>query len=125
MGHPKRSGTRINCEIPAALRVPECSSDLPEECVVILVNPQGCAARFNRPLEVGTTVRLEGLPRGGAHARVVNCISVEKGGNLWLLGLALDEPQNLWGIDTPPHDWYIDVPVPAVETGFSARAGRS
>jgi hypothetical protein len=92
---------------------------------VILVNPQGCAARFNRPLEVGTTVRLEGLPRGGAHARVVNCISVEKGGNLWLLGLALDEPQNLWGIDTPPHDWYIDVPVPAVETGFSARAGRS
>ena len=65
--------------------------------MVILVNPQGCAARFNRPVEVGATVRLEGLPRGGANARVVNCISVEKGGKLWLLGLALDEPGNVWG----------------------------
>jgi hypothetical protein len=125
MGHSKRSGTRVNCEIPAALRVPECLSDLAEVCVVILVNPQGCAARFSRPLEVGTTVRLEGLPRGSADARVVNCISVEKGGKLWLLGLALDEPGNLWGIDAPPRDWYIDGAVPAVEIVFSARAGRS
>jgi hypothetical protein len=125
MGHPKRSGTRISCEIPAALRVHECSSTLAEECMVILVNLQGCAARFNRPVEIGTTVRLEALPGGCANARVVNCISVEKGGKFWLLGLALDEPQNLWGIDTPPHDWYIDVPVPAAEIGFSARAGRS
>lgn len=93
--------------------------------MVILVNPQGCAARFNRPVEVGTTVRLERLPRGCANARVVNCISVEKGGNLWLLGLALDEPGNVWGIDTPPLDWYVDVPMPAVGTVFSARAGRS
>jgi hypothetical protein len=93
--------------------------------MVILVNLQGCAARFNRPLNVGTTVRLEGLPGGGADARVVNCISVEKGGKLWLLGLALDEPRNVWGINTPPDDWYVDVPVPAVEVGFSARAGRS
>ena len=92
---------------------------------MILVNPQGCAARFNRPVEVGTTVRLERLPRGCANARVVNCISVEKGGNLWLLGLALDEPGNVWGIDTPPLDWYVDVPMPAVETAFIARAGRS
>ncbi len=93
--------------------------------MVILVNPQGCAARFNRPVEVGATVRLEGLPRGGANARVVNCISVEKGGKLWLLGLALDEPGNVWGIETPPLDWYVEVSVPAVEIGFSARAGQS
>jgi hypothetical protein len=93
--------------------------------MVILVNPQGCAVRFNRPVEVGTTVRLEGLPSGGANARVVNCIVVEKGGRLWLLGLALDEPGNVWGIGTPPEDWYVDVPMPALEIGFSARAGRS
>ena len=93
--------------------------------MVILVNLQGCAARFSRPLDVGATVRLEGLPRGCANARVVNCISVEKSGKLWLLGLALDEPGNVWGIDTPPPDWYVDVPVRANEVGFSARAGRS
>jgi hypothetical protein len=125
MEYSKRSGTRISCEIPAALRVQECSPAAPEECRVILVNLLGCAARFNRPVEVGTTVRLEGLPGGSANARVVNCISVEKGGKLWLLGLALDEPGNVWGIDTPPEDWYMDVPVPAVEISFSAPAGRS
>jgi hypothetical protein len=98
---------------------------LTEECMVILVNLQGCAARFNRPLEVGTRVRLEHLPSGSAEARVVNCFSVEKGGNLWLLGLALEEPGNVWGIDTPPDDWYVDVPAPAVQLGLSARAGGS
>jgi len=125
MGHAKRSGSRISCEIPAALRVQECSPTLAEECTVILVNLQGCAARFSRPLDIGTIVRLEQLPRGYADARVVNCISVEKGGRLWLLGLALDEPANVWGIDTPPNDWGVDLPVPAVEIGLSATAGRS
>jgi hypothetical protein len=24
---------------------------------------------------------------------------------LWLLGLALDEPGNVWGIQSPPPDW--------------------
>lgn len=124
MGYPKRSGTRVSCEIPAALRVLECSASVPEECMVILVNLQGCAARFNRPLDVGTTVRLEGLPGGSADARVVNCFSVEKGGNLWLLGLALDEPGNVWGINTPPEDWHTDVAAPAFERSFTARAGR-
>lgn len=125
MGQPKRGGTRISCEIPAALRVEECSPTLPEECMVILVNLQGCAARFNRPLDVGTTVRLERLPCGSADARVVNCISVEKGGKLWLLGLALDKPGNVWGIDAPPNDWSVDVPAPVIEMSLSVRAGQS
>jgi hypothetical protein len=77
-----------------------------ESCVVILVNPQGCAARFHRPLAVGSGVRLEGLPAGtDATARVVNCISVGDYEKLWLLGLALDNPGNVWGIQTPPEDW--------------------
>jgi len=42
---------------------------------------------------------------------VVNCISVAGSGNLWLLGLALDEPGNVWGITTPPDDWHVDLPI--------------
>jgi hypothetical protein len=75
------------------------------------VNPQGCAARFNRAVEVGTTVRLEGLPSGCVGARIVNCISVEKGSNLWLLGLALEEPGNVWGVQRPPEDWEEPVTI--------------
>jgi hypothetical protein len=68
--------------------------------------PQGCAARFGRPLEIGATVRLEGLPSTrNVTARVVNCISMGEYEKLWLLGLALDEPGNVWGIQSPPDDW--------------------
>jgi len=77
-----------------------------EPWLIILVNPQGCAARFRRPLEVGSAVRLEGLPtRTGVTARVVNCISIGEYDKLWLLGLALHEPDNVWGIQSPPEDW--------------------
>jgi hypothetical protein len=37
--------------------------------------------------------------------RVVNCISFGEYAKLWLLGLMLDEPGNVWGIQTPPEDW--------------------
>ena len=72
---------------------------------MILVNPQGCAARFRRPVEIGTCIRLEGLPsRSSVTARVVNCIPLVYGERPWLLGLALAEPGNVWGVQAPP-DW--------------------
>jgi CheY-like chemotaxis protein len=107
----RRSGTRINCEISARLDLLDSIHSPSEPCLIILVNPLGCAARTNRPLEVGTRVRLEGLPVREVTARVVNCISVAGSGNLWLLGLALDEPGNVWGITTPPEDWHADLPI--------------
>jgi hypothetical protein len=70
------------------------------------VNPQGCAARFGRSLEIGAIVRLQGLPAStDVTARVVNCISIGQYEKLWLLALALDEPGNVWGIQSPPEDW--------------------
>jgi CheY-like chemotaxis protein len=79
--------------------------------VLILVNPQGCAARFDRPLPIGATVRLDGLPVEKVTARVVNCIPVTGAGRLWLIGLALDKPGNVWGITSPPEDWHLDLPI--------------
>ena len=59
--------------------------------------------RFRRPLEIGAAVQLEGLPAGTqVTARVVNCIPIGEYEKLWLLGLALDEPGNVWGVQTPP-----------------------
>ena len=101
-----RRGTRIPSEIPITLTGLDLAQPFSGECLVILVNPQGCAARFGHPLEIGATVRLEGLPSGGnVTARVVNCILLGKFEKLWLLGLALDEPGNVWGIQSPPDDW--------------------
>ncbi len=101
-----RRGTRIPCEIPITLTGVDSAYPFSEPCLLILVNPQGCAARFHRPLEIGSAVRLEGLPASAdVTARVVNCISMGQYDKLWLLGLALDEPGNVWGVQSPPADW--------------------
>ena len=101
-----RRGTRIDCKIEISLTSLDPAHPFSEPSQTLLVNPQGCAARFRRPLEVGAAVRLEGLPTGTVvTARVVNCIRIGKYARFWLLGLALDEPGNVWGIKTPPEDW--------------------
>jgi len=87
-----RCGTRIPCEIPATLTSLDPAQRYSDGCLIILVNPQGCAARFGRPLEIGAAVRLEGLP-------AITDVTAR------LLGLALDEPGNVWGIQSPPADW--------------------
>jgi CheY-like chemotaxis protein len=104
-----RRGTRISCKIPLTITGLDAAHLFSEPCTAILVNLQGCAARSGQPLEVGTEVRLEGLPAGSnVTARVVNCISPGKYEKFWLLGLALDEPGNVWGIETPPEDWHSE-----------------
>lgn len=101
-----RGGTRIPCEIPVKLVSLDPLHPFSESCYVVLVNLRGCAARFGRPLEIGMGVRIEALPStADVTARVVNCISLGEHEKLWLLGLALDEPGNVWGIQTPPEDW--------------------
>ena len=101
-----RHGTRIPCEIPITLTCSDPVGPFSEPCQIVLVNMQGCAARFRRSLTVGAVVRLEGLPAAASvTARVVNCISLGEYEKLWLLGLALEQPGNVWGIETPPSDW--------------------
>ena len=103
-----RCGTRIPCEVPITLAGVDPAHLFSEPCLIILVNPQGCAVRFRRPLEIGATVRLEGLPAStDVTARVVNCISMGEYEKRWLLGLALDQPGNVWGIQSPPEDWAL------------------
>jgi hypothetical protein len=101
-----RRGTRISCEIRLTLSGLDAGQPFSEPCTAILVNPQGCGVRFGRRLELGTRVRLEGLPaKYSVTAQVVNCIALGDYEKFWLLGLVLDEPGNVWGIEKPPEDW--------------------
>ena len=104
---PARRGTRVPCEINVTLISLDPVCQFSEQCQIILINPQGCAARSRHPLQIGTAVELDGLPalKTRVTARVVNCISLGEYVKLWLLGLALDRPGNVWGIQTPPKDW--------------------
>jgi hypothetical protein len=101
-----RRSTRIPCQIAVTLTSLDSSHSFSEDAVIILVNLQGCAVRSRYPVQVGTPIRLNGLPTGNsADARVVNCISLGEHEKLWLLGLALAVPGNVWGIEAPPKDW--------------------
>jgi hypothetical protein len=102
----RRRSTRLPCRLSITLTGADQCHSYSEPCLVILVSPYGCAARFGRPVEVGSTVLLGGLPSSSnVTAQVVNCISIEDYQHLWLLGLELNEPGNVWGIQSPPSDW--------------------
>lgn len=102
-----RSGTRIPCAIPVTLNSLDHVHPFSEPCQIILVNLRGCAARCTRAVGIGTAVELLGLPtNSNVTGRTVNCISLGEYENIWLLGVELDEPGNVWGIEAVPADWF-------------------
>jgi hypothetical protein len=101
-----RRSTRIRAQIPFRLASLDPAVSLDEHCHTLVVNTEGCGVRLNRPLEPGLQVLLNELPGGGsASARVANCVPLGTGSNFWLVGLALDEPGNIWCIQPAPADW--------------------
>jgi hypothetical protein len=101
-----RRSTRIRAQIPFRLTSLDPAVELFEHCHTLVVNTQGCGVRLSRALEPGMAVRLDELPTGKAvNARVANCVSLGTEGKYFLVGLALDEPGNIWGIAPAPADW--------------------
>jgi hypothetical protein len=102
----ERGGSRVPCEIPVTVTSLDPHNRFSQSCHVILANVRGCAARSSNPLAAGTVVRIEGLPtEKPVEAKVVHCISLGEFEKLWLLGLALNEAGNVWGIEPVPEDW--------------------
>lgn len=102
----QRRSTRIRAQIP--LRVTSLDPELQfsEPCHTLIVNTVGCGVRLSRPLEPGISVRLDELPTGSVvTARVANCVPLGTEGKYWLVGMALDQTGNIWGINPAPPDW--------------------
>jgi hypothetical protein len=101
------SGTQIHWEIPVIVCGADQMQPFSEPCQTSVVSPHGCALLLSRPISVGSQVQLEGLRSVSRRitARVALCISLGKQENSWLLGLALDEPGNVWGVEPVPEDW--------------------
>jgi hypothetical protein len=47
------------------------------------------------------------------------------GSNYWLVGIALDQPGNIWGIHPAPEDWDLEniAAAPPTVPGTAAKAG--
>jgi len=100
-----RRGTRIPCEIPVTLVSLDALHPFSESCQILVVNLNGCAARSNHPVEIGTAVALKGLPTRSVTAQVVTCFSLGEHEKIWLLSMELHNPGNVWGIERVPDDW--------------------
>jgi hypothetical protein len=112
-----RRSTRIRAQIPFRLTRLDTAVRTSERCYTLVVNPQGCGVRLSTPLEPGVAVQLDELPGGtSVSARVANCVPLGTEGKYWLVGLALDEPGNVWCIRPEPADWgkELEVAIPKV-----------
>jgi hypothetical protein len=104
-----RRGTRIRAQLPVRVTSLDPSSEFTERCQTLVVNPQGCGVRLSRPLNPGLQVDLDELPTGQTvAAMVVNCVPLGTGGKFWLVGLALEQTGNVWGIHPAPADWGVE-----------------
>jgi hypothetical protein len=113
--------TRIRLQLPVVLTSLDPEQPFSEPCQTLVVNPQGCGLRFQRALEVGALVGLEHLSGGHrATARVATCLAIGTDGKYWLIGVALDEPGNIWGISDAPADWGTPEPEAAAVASASA-----
>jgi hypothetical protein len=118
-GSPQRM-TRVRVEIPLRLATLAPAPLFAEESHTLVVNPQGCGVKLTRALDPGTRILIDGLPGGiQAAARVANCLPLGTDHKFFLVGLALDNPGNIWGIKNAPADWgdaaADAVAVPATE----------
>jgi hypothetical protein len=105
--------TRVRVEIPIRLTTLAPAPLFAEQSHTLVVNPQGCGVKLSKALDAGTRVLLDGLPGGvQATARVANCLPLGTDGKAFLLGLALETPGNVWGIQKVPADW--DIPEDAL-----------
>jgi len=101
-----RRSTRLRVEIPVSVTSLDRMRPFAEKCVVLVASAQGCGFRSSRALQLETPVMIGDLPGGGSiTARVANCLPLGNDG--FLIGAALYNQGNVWGIADAPEDWNV------------------
>jgi len=101
-----RRSTRLRVEIPVTVASLDRMRPFAENCVLLVVSAQGCGMRSARPLQLETPIIIAGLPGGtSVTAHVANCVPLGSDGISFLIGAALYNAGNVWGIVNPPEDW--------------------
>ena len=94
-----RRSTRLRVEIPVSITSLDRMRPFAERCILLVVSAQGCGFRSTRPVQLETPIMISDLPNGGtAMARVANCLPLGNDGKYFLIGAALYNAGNVWGI---------------------------
>ncbi|HKH98003.1 MAG TPA: hypothetical protein VJ999_02755 [Candidatus Sulfotelmatobacter sp.] len=101
-----RRSTRIRVEIPVTVTSLDRMRPFSGQCVLLVVSAQGCGIQSPQPLQTETPIMIAGIPGGASvTARVANCVPLGSDGKSFLIGAALYNHGNVWGIVNPPEDW--------------------
>jgi hypothetical protein len=101
-----RRSTRLRVEIPITVTSLDRMHPFAEKCVALVVSAQGCGFRSPQALPLETPVLLGELPGGGsASGYVASCLPLGADAKSFLIGVALYNHGNVWGIANPPEDW--------------------
>lgn len=101
-----RRSTRLRVEIPVSVTSLDRMRPFAERCTVLVVSAQGCGFRSARPLQLETPIMMSDLPGGNSvTGRVASCVPLGNEG--FLIGVALYNHGNVWGIADAPEDWNI------------------
>jgi hypothetical protein len=100
VGESRRS-TRVPLQI--LITVLSLSEPLTCDGETITVNRHGALICSSVPLRIEVKIEIQVVLTGKrAHAKVVY-VDPERPR---MCGIALDEPENIWGVAFPPDDWY-------------------
>jgi len=101
-----RRSTRLRVEIPLVVTSMDRRHPFSAHCIALVISPQGCGFRTAQALPLETPVMLSELPgAGSASGRVASCLPLGTDGKFFLIGVALYNYGNVWGIADPPEDW--------------------
>lgn len=101
-----RRSTRLRVEIPVSVMSLDRMWPFAEKCIVLVVSAQGCGFRSTRALQLETPIMMNDLPAGNSvTARVASCVPLGNDG--FLIGAALYNHGNVWGIADAPEDWNV------------------
>jgi len=118
-----RRSTRLRVEIPITVTSLDRVHPFTERCVALVVSAQGCGFRSSKALPLETPVLLGDLPGGGSTSgRVASCLPLGNDGKYFLIGVALYNHGNVWGIANPPEDWDCG---PGVKAASGSSAGNA
>jgi hypothetical protein len=121
-----RRATRLRAEISVTVTSMDRRHPFSAKCIALVVGPQGCGLRAPQSLPLETPVLLSELPGGrSASARVANCQPLGQDGKDFLIGIALYNPGNVWGIANPPEDWNCADVGPALAGATAKSAVKS
>jgi len=101
----ERRSTRIRAQIPLRVTSLDPAAYFSEQCHTLVVNTQGCGVRLAHTAEIGLPVEIETMTGQKLAAQVANSVPLGADGKYWLVGLALEEPGNVWGLQPAPADW--------------------